>query len=40
MTVQLWWWVVVPMKDIRHAKSRLGGDPGRRRAFAVAMARR
>ncbi|MFI8790518.1 2-phospho-L-lactate guanylyltransferase [Streptomyces sp. NPDC055105] len=39
MTEQLRWWVVVPMKDIRHAKSRLGGDPGRRRALAVAMAR-
>ncbi|MFE7157891.1 2-phospho-L-lactate guanylyltransferase [Streptomyces sp. NPDC057636] len=39
MTEQLRWWVVVPMKDIRNAKSRLGGDPGRRRALAVAMAR-
>ncbi|MFB7758540.1 2-phospho-L-lactate guanylyltransferase, partial [Streptomyces sp. NPDC056121] len=39
MTEQLRWWVVVPMKDLRRAKSRLGGDPGRRRALAVAMAR-
>ncbi|MFF2479179.1 2-phospho-L-lactate guanylyltransferase [Streptomyces sp. NPDC058066] len=39
MTGQLRWWIVIPMKDTRHAKSRLGGDPVRRRALAVAMAR-
>lgn len=33
------WWVVMPLKDTRHAKSRLQLSPGRRRAAAVAMAR-
>lgn len=33
------WWVVVPMKNTRRAKSRLGGDPDGRRDLAVAMAR-
>lgn len=33
------WWVVVPMKDTRHAKSRLGGSSGTRRQLAILMAR-
>ncbi|KQY54446.1 MULTISPECIES: 2-phospho-L-lactate guanylyltransferase [unclassified Nocardioides] len=33
------WWVIVPMKDTRHGKSRLGGEPGERRQLAIVMAR-
>jgi 2-phospho-L-lactate guanylyltransferase len=33
------WWVIVPMKDTRRAKSRLGGKPGERRQLAIVMAR-
>jgi 2-phospho-L-lactate guanylyltransferase len=33
------WWVVVPMKDTRLAKTRLGGTPGERRQLAILMAR-
>lgn len=33
------WWVVVPMKDTRQAKSRLLGTPGERRQLAIVMAR-
>lgn len=34
------WWVIVPMKDTRRAKSRLLlGAPGRRRQLAIVMAR-
>ncbi len=33
------WWVVVPMKDTRAAKSRLGGSPDDRRQLAILMAR-
>lgn len=33
------WWAVVPMKDTRLAKTRLGGTPGERRQLAILMAR-
>jgi 2-phospho-L-lactate guanylyltransferase len=33
------WWVIVPMKDLRRAKSRLGGDRADRYRLAVAMVR-
>lgn len=33
------WWVIVPMKDTRLAKSRLGGAPDKRRQLAIVMAR-
>jgi 2-phospho-L-lactate guanylyltransferase len=33
------WWVILPMKDTRLAKSRLGGAPGERRQLAIVMAR-
>lgn len=33
------WWVILPMKDTRLAKSRLGGAPGDRRQLAIVMAR-
>lgn len=33
------WWVVVPMKDMTHAKTRLAESRGRRRQFAIVMAR-
>lgn len=33
------WWVIVPMKDTRLAKSRLGGAPDERRQLAIVMAR-
>ena len=33
------WWVIVPMKDTRLAKSRLGGPAVDRRELAVSMAR-
>jgi 2-phospho-L-lactate guanylyltransferase len=33
------WWVVVPMKDTREAKSRFGGARGDRRQLAIVMAR-
>jgi 2-phospho-L-lactate guanylyltransferase len=39
MSDQLRWWVILPMKDTRLAKSRLGGDPGQRRQLAIEMAR-
>ena len=39
MPDQVRWWVIVPMKDTRLAKSRLGGEPGRRRELAIVMAR-
>lgn len=39
MLVDALWWVVVPMKDTRHAKSRLGGSPAERRQLAIVMAR-
>lgn len=32
------WWVIVPLKDTHHAKSRLGGNPGERRQLAIMMA--
>jgi 2-phospho-L-lactate guanylyltransferase len=38
MSDQVCWWVIVPMKDTRLAKSRLGGVPGERRQLAIAMA--
>jgi 2-phospho-L-lactate/phosphoenolpyruvate guanylyltransferase len=33
------WWVIVPLKDTRRAKSRIGGDQDDRRGLAVSMAR-
>jgi 2-phospho-L-lactate/phosphoenolpyruvate guanylyltransferase len=39
MTPDAKWWVVVPMKDTRLAKSRLGGQSGDRRQLAILMAR-
>lgn len=33
------WWVILPMKDTRLAKSRMGGDPVERRQLAIVMAR-
>ena len=33
------WWAIVPMKDTRLAKSRLGGPTGDRRQLAIVMAR-
>lgn len=33
------WWVIVPMKDARRAKSRLGDVRGDRRQLAIVMAR-
>ena len=39
MLIKDHWWVVVPMKDTRLAKSRLGGEPGERRQLAITMAR-
>lgn len=32
------WWVVIPLKDTRRAKSRLRGPRGERRRLAIAMA--
>lgn len=39
MPIKERWWVIVPMKDTRRAKSRLGGEPGARRQLAITMAR-
>ncbi len=39
MSDQVRWWVILPMKDTRVAKSRLGGAPGERRQLAIVMAR-
>lgn len=33
------WWAILPMKDTRVAKSRLGGAPDERRQMAIVMAR-
>lgn len=33
------WWAVVPLKDTRLAKTRLGGTPSERRQLAILMAR-
>lgn len=39
MNQEAQWWAIVPMKDTRLAKSRLGGPPGDRRQLAIVMAR-
>jgi 2-phospho-L-lactate guanylyltransferase len=39
MAADTLWSAIVPMKDSRKAKSRLGGEPALRRQLAVAMAR-
>jgi len=37
MAVKPEWWVLLPLKDTARGKSRIGGDPARRRELAVAM---
>lgn len=39
MTQRSTWWVVVPMKDMTHAKTRLAETRSQRRQFAIVMAR-
>ena len=39
MNAPIRWWVIVPMKDTRRAKTRLGGPHDARQQLAIAMAR-
>lgn len=39
MTKRATWWIIVPIKDVTRAKTRLAKNSSQRRQFAIAMAR-